>query len=253
MRRHLIAGVCAALLTLPGAASAAGGSHPLPDIDFSFEGPFGKFDQAQLQRGFQVYKEVCSSCHGAYFMYYRDLAKLGYSEDEIKAVAAQYSVMDGPDDNGEMFERPARPSDNFWRPFPNEAAARAANLGAYPVDLSMIVDARAGGASYVYSILTEYQDEPPEGVELLPGQYYTPAKGVIAMAPPLWPDFVEYADGTEATVSQMSQDVAAFLAFAAEPNMEERKSLGAKVMIFLLVFTILFYLVKRKIWADVKH
>ncbi|MEM7522938.1 MAG: cytochrome c1 [Pseudomonadota bacterium] len=252
MRRILLASAALAALA-PFTANAAGGSHPLPNIDFSFEGVFGTFDRAQLQRGFQVYREVCAGCHGLDNIAFRNLIDLGYSADEVKALAAEYFVEDGPNDDGEMFEREALPSDYFPNPWANEQEARLSNNGAYPPNLALITDARAGGAEYVYSILTEYQEEPPEGVELLDGQYYTPAKGVISMAPPLWGDDVEYADGTEATLSQQSQDVAAFLAWAAEPTMEARKSLGQKTMLFLAAFTLIFFGVKRKIWADLKH
>lgn len=252
MRSIFFAGAAFAALA-PLSADAAGGGHPLPDIDFSFEGVFGTFDRAQLQRGFQVYREICASCHGLDNIAFRNFSDLGYSEDEIKALAAEYFIEDGPNDDGEMFERAALPSDFFPNPWPNEETARLSNNGAYPPNLALITDARAGGAEYVYSILTEYEEEAPEGVELLDGQYYTPAKGVISMAPPLWGDDVEYADGTEATVSQQSQDVSAFLAWAAEPNMEARKSLGQKTMLFLFAFTLIFFAVKRKVWADVKH
>ncbi|MEM6491664.1 MAG: cytochrome c1 [Pseudomonadota bacterium] len=251
VKGFVLASAAFAALAPLSAAQAAGGSHPLPDVEFAHEGVFGTFDRAQLQRGFQVYREICSGCHGLDHIAFRNLSGLGYTADEIKALAEEYEVEDGPNEDGEMFFRPALPSDRFPNPWLNEQEARVANNGAYPVNLALITDARAGGPQYVYSILTEYQDDPPDGVELRPGQYYTPAKGVIAMSPPLWGDDVEYADGTEATLEQSAKDVSAFLAWAAEPTMEARKSLGQKVMLFLAAFTLVFFIVKKKIWADV--
>ncbi|MCH8154299.1 MAG: cytochrome c1 [Proteobacteria bacterium] len=250
--RKLSIGVAAALLfgLQAGAALAAEGKE-LPERDWSFSGIFGQFDRGAMQRGLQVYREVCSGCHGLRFIAFRNLAALGYGEDEIKAIAADYSIVDGPNEEGEMFERPGRPSDRFPSPFPNDKAAAANNNGAVPPDLSLIVKARTGGADYVHGLLTGYA-EPPEGLEILEGQNYNlyfPGN-VTAMAPPLFEDAVEYGDGTPATVEQMATDVATFLAWTAEPEMEERKSMGIGVMLFLLVFTGVLYAVKRKVWAD---
>ena len=250
--RKLSIGVAAALLfgLQAGAALAAEGKE-LPERDWSFSGIFGQFDRGAMQRGLQVYREVCSGCHGLRFIAFRNLAALGYGEDEIKAIAADYSIVDGPNEEGEMFERPGRPPDRFPSPFPNDKAAAANNNGAVPPDLSLIVKARTGGADYVHGLLTGYA-EPPEGLEILEGQNYNlyfPGN-VTAMAPPLFEDAVEYGDGTPATVERMATDVATFLAWTAEPEMEERKSMGIGVMLFLLVFTGVLYAVKRKVWAD---
>ncbi len=250
--RKLSIGVAAALLfgLQSGAALAAEGKE-LPGRDWSFSGIFGQYDRGAMQRGLQVYREVCSGCHGLRFIAFRNLAALGYGEDEIKAIAADYSIEDGPNEEGDMFERPGRPSDRFPSPFPNDKAAAASNNGAVPPDLSLIVKARTGGADYVHGLLTGYA-EPPEGLELLEGQNYNlyfPGN-VTAMAPPLFEDAVEYGDGTPATVEQMATDVATFLAWTAEPEMEERKSMGIGVMLFLLVFTGVLYAAKRKVWAD---
>lgn len=245
--------VCAFMMPV-GTAEAAKDAPTPPDRDWSFEGMLGTFDRAQLQRGFQVYREVCAACHGLKRVYYRNLTALGYSEAQVKAVAAEYTVMDGPNDEGEMFRRPARPSDAFVSPYPNEQAARAVNNGAYPYDLSLMAKARAGGADYLAALLAGYTD-PPADVDLMSGMYwnkYYPGHQ-IAMAPPLTEGIVSYADGTEASVEQMSEDVAAFLQWAAEPTMEQRKQMGVKVLIFLVVFTFIMYLVKRKIWRDVKE
>jgi cytochrome c1 len=186
-------------------------------------------------------------------LYYRNLEALGYGEKAIQAIAAEHEVTDGPDEEGEMFERPARPSDRFVAPFPNPEAARAANNGALPPDLSLMTKARAGGPDYLFALLTGYEEEPPEGVEFVEGMYYNPyfPGRQIAMPPPLFDDAVEYADGTPATVEQMARDVVTFLSWAAEPEMEERKRLGIKVILFLVVLTGLFYAVKRKVWSDV--
>jgi ubiquinol-cytochrome c reductase cytochrome c1 subunit len=232
-------------------ALAAGPTVPIPDTRFSFDGIFGTYDRASAQRGFQVYKEVCAACHAMRLLSYRNLRELGFTEQQVAAIAAQYQVMDGPNDEGQMFERPARASDRFRSPFPNQQAARAANNGAYPVDLSVITKARIGGADYIYALLTGYQDPPP-GVTLMDGMNYNryfPGHQ-IAMARPLNPDQVEYADGTPATIEQMARDVTTFLAWAAEPELEQRRAMGVKVIIFLTILAGLVYAVKRKVWAD---
>jgi ubiquinol-cytochrome c reductase cytochrome c1 subunit len=224
---------------------------PLPHQEWSFDGVFGTYDRASAQRGFQVYKEVCSACHPVKHLYFRDLADLGYSDDEVKAIAASYQVTnEQPNDQGEMYQRPGRPSDQIPGPFPNDQAARVANNGALPPDLSMIVKARDGGPDYVYGLLTGYRDPPP-GFNMLQGmQYdvYFPGHQ-IAMPPPLSDGAVTFADGTPATVPQMSHDVVTFLTWAAEPNLEPRHRTGFKVFLFLVVVAGLFYAAKRKIWA----
>jgi ubiquinol-cytochrome c reductase cytochrome c1 subunit len=235
----------------PNAALAAD-EPPLPKEKWSFDGVFGTFDRAALQRGFQVYQEVCSACHGLYQMSYRDLAALGYSEEQIAAIASQKQVTDGPNDEGEMYQRPARPSDKFVRPFPNEQAARAANNGAYPPDLSTIVKAREGGANYVYGILTGYTDPPPD-FKLQEGMNYNEhfPGHQIAMPKPLNDGAVTFADNTPNTLPQEAHDVVTFLTWASEPALEQRHRTGVKVMLFLIVGTVLFYFFKRRIWADV--
>ena len=250
--KKLSIGVAAVLLVglQAGPALAAEGKE-LPERDWSFSGIFGQFDRGAMQRGLQVYREVCSGCHGLRFIAFRNLEALGYGEDEIKAIAADYSIVDGPNEEGEMFERPGRPPDRFPSPFPNDKAAAASNNGAVPPDLSLIVKARTGGADYIHGLLTGYAD-PPADLEILEEQNYNlyfPGN-VTAMAPPLFEDAVEYGDGTPATAEQMATDVTTFLAWAAEPEMEERKSMGIGVMLFLLVFTGVLYAVKRKVWAD---
>ncbi|WP_439577256.1 cytochrome c1 [Elioraea sp.] len=245
----------AAALALASPAQAAGPAVPLPQQEWSFGGLFGTFDRASAQRGFLVYKQVCAACHAMKQLAYRNLADIGLSEDEIRAIAAESMIMDGPNDDGEMFERPGRPSDRFRSPFPNERAARAANQGAYPVDLSLIVKARPDGANYLYALLTGYRETPPDGVEPMEGMHYNeyfPGHW-IAMAQPLWPDMVDYADGTPATIEQMARDVTTFMAWAAEPELEQRRAMGVRVILFLIVLGGLTYGVKRKIWADLKH
>ncbi len=239
------------LLAASTAQAAETGVH-YPELDWSFNGVFGTYDQAALQRGFQVYKEVCSACHGLRLLSYRNLEGIGFSPEEVKAIAAEYMVVKGPDENGDMFEAPALPSDRFREPFPNIEAARAANGGAAPPDLSLVAKRTAYGANYVYALLTGYEEEPPADSELklAPGQYYNKYKGAFSMAPPLLPDIVEYHDGTEATVDQMSRDVSQFLMWAGEPHMEARKETGIKAILFLIVFTAVLYAVKRKVWAD---
>jgi len=220
--------------------------------DWSWNGMFGTFERAALHRGYQVYNEVCASCHSLGLLSYRSLAAIGFSEDQVKKIAAEFEVTDGPNDEGEMFQRPARPSDSFVPPFPNGNAARASNNGALPPDLSLITKARKGGANYIHGLLTGYLEEPPAGVTLPEGMSYNlyfPGNQ-IAMGPPLDDDAVEYADGTKATKDQLAADVTTFLAWAAEPELEERKRMGIKVMLFLLVLTGMLYALKRAIWKD---
>jgi ubiquinol-cytochrome c reductase cytochrome c1 subunit len=238
---------------LSGAALAAEGEIELPDTRYSFDGPFGTYDRGELQRGFQVYKEVCAACHSMNLISYRNLVDIGLSAEQVTAVAASVQIQDGPNDNGDMFERPGRPSDRFRHPFANTAAARAANGGALPPDLSVITKARAGGSDYIHALLTGYGD-PPEGVTIMEGMHYNKyfAGHQIAMPPPLGSDGqVTYADGTKATVDQMSRDVSAFLTWAAEPELETRRGMGVRVILFLAILGGLTYAVKRKVWATV--
>ena len=234
------------------AVVAAEAEHPEAQ-DWPFNGVFAKIDVASIQRGLQVYIEVCSSCHGLKQVAYRNLIDLGFNIDEVKAIAENYEVTDGPDDNGDMYQRPARPSDKFVSPFANEKAARASNNGAFPPDLSLIVKAHPGGADYVFALLTGFKDEAPEGVELGEGMNYNPyfSGKQIAMAPPLFEDSVEYSDGTPATVENMARDITNFLQWTAEPEMEERRRIGWKVVLFMLVLTGLLYAAKRQTWAKV--
>jgi ubiquinol-cytochrome c reductase cytochrome c1 subunit len=240
-----------ALVLIAAPVTASETAQPAAQ-NWSFAGLFGTFDRAAQQRGFQVYKEVCSGCHSLDQVAYRNLAALGYNEDQIKAIAATVEVQDGPNDDGEMFTRKGKPYDKFKNPFPNENAARAANNGAYPPDLSVITKARPHGIDYLYALLISYKEEPPKGVKLAEGMFYNTAfpGAQIAMLPPLAPDAIQYQDGTKATVAQMAKDVTTFLAWAAEPELEERKSMGRAVILFLLVLTALLYALKRKIWAD---
>jgi ubiquinol-cytochrome c reductase cytochrome c1 subunit len=246
--KHLVLAAALAIGLAGTAAAVEPAPHP-PEQDWSFDGVFGTFDRAELQRGYQVYQDVCSACHGLYHVYYRDLAALGFNEDEVKAIAAQKQVPD-IDDEGATVDRTARPSDKFVRPFPNEKAARAANNGAYPVDLSLVTKAREAGPDYVYALLVGYA-EPPADFQLQDGMSYnTYFPGhQIAMPQPLSDELVTYGDGTPATVAQMAHDVTAFLHWAAEPNLEARHQMGIKVLLFLLAATILFYAVKRRMWA----
>ena len=256
MRRHVVSLAAALALTIGIAGQGWAeeeAPHP-PHQKWSFDGVFGTYDRAALQRGFQVYKEVCSACHAVKHLYYRDLAELGYSEDSIKGIAAQVQVTDGPNEQGEMFQRPGRPSDPIARPFANDQAARAANNGALPPDLSLITKAREGGSDYIYALLTGFKDAP-QGVKLNPNMYYNEyfAGHQIAMPPPLNADQVKYAEGTPSTVQQMAHDVVTFLSWAAEPNLEQRHRIGFKVILFLLIATGVFYAGKRKIWSRIEH
>ena len=207
---------------------------------------------AAAQRGFQVYKEVCSTCHPVKHLYYRDLEELGYTEDQVKGFAAQYQVTDGPNDEGQMYQRPARPSDKFVPPFPNDQAARAANNGALPPDLSLIVKAREGGPDYVFGILTGFKDPPP-GFKLGDGMYYDEyfSGHQIKMPPPLSDGQETFADGAPNKLPDEAHDVVTFLTWAAEPNLDDRHRMGLKVILFLIVAAGIFYAAKRKIWAQV--
>ena len=223
-----------------------------PKQPWSFNGPFGTFDRASMQRGFQVYKEVCSNCHSMKEMYYRNLTAIGLSPEQVAAIAASATVPGGTDDSGQSVERPALPSDHFRSPFANDKAARAANGGALPPDQSLIIKAREDGSDYVYSLLNGYRDAPPD-VKVGEGQYYNlyfPGNQ-LAMPPPLHDGAVSYADGTPATVEQMSRDVVQFLTWTSNPDMEPRKRMGVKVVLFLALMTGLTYAVKKKVWKDV--
>lgn len=247
---------------------------PPTEEDWTFAGPFGTYDRAQLQRGLKVYKEVCSACHSMDLVAFRSLADLGYSEAQVKAFAAEYTVQDGPNADGEMFERPGIPSDHFPSPFPNHEAAAAANNGAAPPDFSLIAKARGvtrgfptfvfdiftqyaeNGPDYIHSLLTGYDHQPPAAMQIAEGTYYNPyfiAGKSLAMAKPLSDDQVTYDDGTPQTVDQYSRDVSAFLMWAAEPHLEDRKKTGFRVMIFLVLFAGLVYVTKRRVWSNVAH
>ncbi len=248
----VLTSVAVVALASPMAHASEAANKRIIDVPFSFEGPLGTYDKAALQRGLAVYRQVCSACHSLKRVAYRNLEALGYNEDQIKAIAAEASVTDGPNDNGEMFERPGRPSDRFKSPFANDKAAMAANNGALPPDLSLITKARHDGADYVYSIMMGYA-QAPHGVNVPEGKYYNRAMdgNIIAMPPPLSDGAVTYEDGTPQLASQYAKDVATFLTWAAEPEMEQRKQMGVKVMLFLVAFAGIMYAVKRQIWKKV--
>jgi len=227
--------------------------HP-KQMKWEFEGTFGRFDQASIQRGFKVYKEICSSCHSLNRVAYRNLIEIGFSEDEVKQIASEYSVVDGPNDDGEMFERPAIISDKFVSPYPNENAARSANGGALPPDLSLIVKARHDGANYVYSLLTGYA-EAPEGFHMAEGKNYNPyfEGRQISMPAPISDDNqIEYKDGTYATKEQTVVDVVNFLQWVAEPETQHRKKMGVRTIFFLAILLIILVIAKKMVWKNVK-
>ncbi len=252
-RRFIAAAATAAALTLAGAGGlSAEEAREVESRDWSFNGMFGKYDRAELQRGYLVYKEVCAACHSVKHLAFRNLTEIGFSKEQATAIASEFTVQDGPDDSGEYYDRDALLSDHFPNPYENDNEARTANNGAFPPDLSLIVRSRHGGADFIYALLAGYEDAPGD-FELTDGMNYNPyfAGAQIAMPQPLFEDMVEYADGTAASVEQMSSDVTAFLYWAAVPELEERNRLGFQVMIFLVLLTVLFYLVKRKVWRDV--
>ncbi len=215
-------------------------------INWKFDGILGSFDKQSVQRGYQVYREVCSSCHSMKRIAFRNLRDVGFSEGEVKTIAASYQVMDGPNDVGEMFERPGIQSDYFVSPFPNKEAAVAANRGAFPPDLSLIIKARHNGANYVYSLLTGYESHESDEGGLYTNPYFSTGK--IAMAPPLSDNLVQYTDGTDSKVENMAYDVVNFLQWAAEPEMEMRKKLGIKVISFLLILTVFVIFINKRLW-----
>ena len=248
--------------------------HKPKQMDWSFAGPFGTFDKGQVQRGFKVYKEVCSACHSMNLVTFRTLEGAGYNEAQIKALAAEYQVQDGPNAEGDMFERPAVPNDHFPAPFANPQAAAAANNGAAPPDFSLIAKARGvergfptfvfdiftqyaeNGPDYIHALLTGYDEQPPAGMEIAEGTHYNPyfiGGKSLAMAKPLSDDQVTYEDGTPQTVDQYARDVAAFLMFVAEPHLVDRKQTGFGVMTFLILFAGLVYMTKRKVWSNIEH
>jgi cytochrome c1 len=274
MSRKLIAlALTASLLGLAGSAFAADEqSHetpPPPSQKWSFYGPFGHYDKGQLQRGLKIYREVCAVCHGMKYVAFRNLEALGYSEGQVKAIASEYKIPDGPNDQGEMFERAGRPADYFPTPWPNENAARARYNGV-PPDFSVLAKARGyergfpwfifdmfiqyqeHGVDYIHALMVGYKEKPPAGVTLPAGSFYNEyfPGHAIAMPPPLSDKRVDYTDGSPNTVDQYAKDVAAFMMWAAEPHLEARKRIGFQVMIFLLVLSGLLYFTKKKVWAN---
>ena len=241
-----------ALAVAGGGVASAGDAPHIQHLNWSFDGPFGTYNKAQLQRGFQVYKEVCSACHSLNRVAFRDLGDLGFTKAQVKAIAAGYQITDGPNEQGNMFQRPGQPSDHFPPPFPNEEAARVANGGALPPDQSLLAKSLPGGPDYIYAILTGFTNPPP-GFELTPGKFYNRVfpGHQIGMPPPLSDGAVTYADGTPATVDNMARDVSAFLMWAAEPKMEQRKEMGFRVLVFMGILSVLLYFTKKKVWADV--
>ena len=236
--------------------TAAERSHELLSPGWTFKGFFGKFDRASLQRGYQVYTEVCAACHSMKYLSYRNLSEAGgpeFSVEQAKIIASQFELTDGPNSDGEMFTRVARLSDNFVGPYENIQAATAANGGAYPPDMSVLVKARKGGADYIYSLLLGYE-EAPEGISLDDGVYYNKymAGNKIKMSNPLSEGIVTYIDGTEATEDQMARDITSFLAWAAEPHLEARHKIGFRAIIYLIIMTVLVYFSMKKLWSRIE-
>ncbi|MBT3915913.1 MAG: cytochrome c1 [Rhodospirillaceae bacterium] len=230
-------------------------AHPASQ-EWTTDGLFGFFDRKQLKRGWQVYSEICASCHSVRLLFYRNLQEMGLAAEEVKKIAAEAEVAAGPNEDGEthndgeLIVRPGKAFDKIVSPYPNDLAARAANAGALPPDLSLMTKARVNGANYLHALLTGYKDAP-SGFKMSEDMNYNPyfPGSQIAMGEPLSDEGVEYADGTKATVDQMAKDVTAFLIWAAEPELEDRKRMGVKVMLFLIIFTALLYAVKRQVWA----
>lgn len=282
LRKGIALAALGLTLASASAALAAGGAAPLKHTEFSFEGPFGKFDQAQLQRGYKVYREVCSACHSMNLLSFRNLGDKGgpfydskypnpNDNPYVKSIAAEYQINDIDSETGDVIQRPGTSADKFPNPFPNEAAARASNGGAMPPDLSVMAKARHHGPQYIYSLLGHGYVNPPKGLTVATGQYYNkyfpgdltsswtgdhehvPPGGVLAMAPPLAAGKVTFDDGTPSTVDNQARDVAAFIAWASEPKMQERKAFGLAAMSYLLIFTGLLYWSYRRVWRNVAH
>ena len=235
-----------------GAFSSENSHKVMPKHNWSFDGITGIFDKAAIQRGYKVYREVCSGCHSMRLLYFRDLIDIGFSEAQVKVIASDYTVLDGPNNEGEMFERSARPADRFVNPYINDNEARANNNGAYPPDLSVITKARKNGVDYIYNLLLGYV-EPPKDINLGQGMYYNEwmPGNQIAMPSPLSDGVVDYDDGTDNNIEQLSEDVVYFLKWAAEPEMEVRKNLGIKVILFFIILGFVVYLGKNRLWRDV--
>jgi ubiquinol-cytochrome c reductase cytochrome c1 subunit len=272
MRMKMFKAIAAAgfaLAMVPAVALAAGGQKDAKHVSYSFDGAFGTFDRDQLQRGYKVYKEVCAACHSMKLVSFRNLSEAGiFSEEEVKALAATFTIPGDPDSNGDVADRPRRPSDRFPDPpFANEEAARAANGGALPPDLSLITKSRPGwygtfnqfwngigGPQYVYSVLTGYEEPHGDLAKEKPeGKHYNPYFGSghwISMAAPLADEQVTFDDGAPNKVDDLAKDVSAFLAWAADPNMESRKRTGFMVMLYLALLSVLLYLVKKRVWSD---
>ena len=232
--------------------SAETSSKSMPKHEWSFKGITGTFDRSAVQRGYKVFREVCSGCHSMNLLYYRDLLDIGFSEDQIKAIASEYTVMDGPNDEGEMYERPAKLADRFVDPYSNEQEARISNNGSYPPDLSVITKARKYGVDYIYNLLIGYTDAP-NNFEIGEGMYYNEwmEGNQLAMAQPLDDEYVDYDDGTNNSLPQLAEDVVTFLAWSAEPELEVRKKLGIRAILFFVVIGFLFYFVKIRLWKNI--
>jgi ubiquinol-cytochrome c reductase cytochrome c1 subunit len=247
-------GVATAAAVYNSAVFASDGVLAPTPMPWDFDGYMTTYDAGAIRRGHQVYSQVCASCHGLRAIAYRNLVGVCYSEEEAKAMAEDVEFADGPNDEGEMFERPGKLSDYFPSPYPNEEAARFANNGAYPPDLSLITKARVGGADYVFALLTGYKDVPA-GLQPRDTQYYNPyfPGGWIGMPQPINEGAVEYEDGTSPTVTQMAKDVCVFLTWAAEPEADERKLMGFKMMSALTVLCGFTWWYKRRTWSVIKN
>ncbi len=264
MLRKAVVLAAALALTTGGAALASGAAKEPREIAYSFQGPFGTYDQAQLQRGYKVYREVCSACHAMKMLSFRNLGDQGgpfylhgvkpNDNPYVKAIAADYQVDDIDSETGDVIQRPATTADHFPSPFPNEAAAKASNGGALPPDLSVIAKAREGGPAYIASLLSGYENAPAD-VKVAPGQHYNPymAGHLLAMPPPLKDGLVTFDDGTPSTVEQEAKDVSAFLMWAAEPKLDQRKQMGFAVMVYLVLFAALLYVSYRRVWRNESH
>ena len=255
-RNNLFKTLIIIFLTINFNVFAAGENHPLLKQKWSFQSFFGKFDRASLQRGYQVYAEVCASCHSMQYLSYRNLMEKGgpeFSEEQAKAIAANFEVTDGPNSDGEMFTRPGKLSDKFVMPYANVEEAKLSNGGAYPPDMSVLLKARSGGADYIYSVLLGYED-PPEGMKLDDGVYYNKYMygNKIKMPQQLYDDLVTYVDGTAATPEQMAKDITTFMAWTAEPKLEERHKFGFRAISYLIILTILVYFSMKKIWSRIE-